>query len=208
MAQHSPHATTTRGRFCLWRRVAAGFLWLVWRRSDRRILVGYCGHEPLSTPAVMSSRAWFEISKKPEARSSGPMVRVCGARGDRQRPIVPQGCPCSIVGAGGLNDRVRDGNGCFPSAIVTNPPASHNSRVTNKSIPDAPPCCQEVVSARFNVGVSSRKRQAATMRKCGRCQRDHAQKPHQHEHALPGAVLLPRPRFLADAGLCCAPGHH
>src|SRR5690349_12446763 len=55
-------------------------------------------------------------------------ARVCGARGDRQRPIVPQGCPCSIVGAGGLNDRVRDGNGCVPSAVVTNPPASHNSR--------------------------------------------------------------------------------
>ena len=55
-------------------------------------------------------------------------LRGCGARGDWQRPIVPQGCRCSIVGAGGLHDRVRDGNGCVPSAVVTNPPASHNSR--------------------------------------------------------------------------------
>ena len=67
-------------------------------------------------------------NKRPEARCSGPQTRADSARGDRQRPIVPQGCPCSIVGAGGLNDRVRDGNGCVPSAVVTNPPASHNSR--------------------------------------------------------------------------------
>jgi hypothetical protein len=40
-----------------------------------------------------------------------------------QRPIFPQGCPCSIIGAERLNYRVRDGNGCFPSAIVTTPPA-------------------------------------------------------------------------------------
>src|SRR6185437_2538017 len=65
-------------------------------------------------------------SKKPEAQGFG--FDGCGARGDRQRPIVPQSCPCSIVGAGGLNDRVRDGNGCAPSAVVTNPPASHISR--------------------------------------------------------------------------------
>src|SRR5271165_799904 len=44
------------------------------------------------------------------------------ARGGRQRLIVPQGCPCSIVRAGELNDRVRDGNGCVPSAIVISLP--------------------------------------------------------------------------------------
>ena len=40
-----------------------------------------------------------------------------------QRPIFPGGCPPSIVGAEGLNDRVRDGNECFLFAIVTTPPA-------------------------------------------------------------------------------------
>jgi hypothetical protein len=45
------------------------------------------------------------------------------ARGNRRRPIFPEGCPSSIVGAGGLNDRVRDGNGCDPSAEVTGFPA-------------------------------------------------------------------------------------
>jgi hypothetical protein len=41
----------------------------------------------------------------------------------RRLPIFPQGCPCSIVGAEGLNCRVRDGNGCTPFAIVTGSPA-------------------------------------------------------------------------------------
>ena len=40
-----------------------------------------------------------------------------------QRPIFPGGYPPSIVGAERLNCRVRDGNGCFPFAIVTTPPA-------------------------------------------------------------------------------------
>ena len=50
------------------------------------------------------------------------------AREDWRRPIVPEDCSSSIVGARRLNDRVRDGNGCDPSARVTNPPA-HTSRV-------------------------------------------------------------------------------
>jgi hypothetical protein len=40
-----------------------------------------------------------------------------------QRPIFPGDPSPSIVGAEGLNGRVRDGNGCFPFAIVTTPPA-------------------------------------------------------------------------------------
>src|SRR5579859_6779213 len=65
--------------------------------------------------------------------SNGPQ-RLCG-RGDRQRPIVPQGCPCSIVGAGELNDRVRDGNGCIPSAIVTSLPARRDAMALQHMIP-------------------------------------------------------------------------
>ncbi len=36
-----------------------------------------------------------------------------------RRPIFPRGCPLSIFGAGELNFRVRDGNGCGLSARVT-----------------------------------------------------------------------------------------
>ena len=37
----------------------------------------------------------------------------------RQRPTLPHSCPCSTIGAGRLNFRVRDGIGCGPSAIAT-----------------------------------------------------------------------------------------
>ena len=37
----------------------------------------------------------------------------------RQRPTLPPGHPDSTIGAGGLNGRVRNGNGCDPSAMVT-----------------------------------------------------------------------------------------
>src|SRR5215472_18045025 len=63
-------------------------------------------------------------TKRPEVplRHFGLYLRQY-RRGGRQRLIVPQGCPCSIVRAGGLNGRVRDGNGCVPSAAVTSLPA-------------------------------------------------------------------------------------
>jgi hypothetical protein len=37
----------------------------------------------------------------------------------RQRPTLPPSRPDSTIGAGGLNGRVRNGNGCDPSAMVT-----------------------------------------------------------------------------------------
>ena len=37
----------------------------------------------------------------------------------RQRPTLPQGCPCSTIGPGELNFRVRDGNGCDLSGVAT-----------------------------------------------------------------------------------------
>ena len=33
----------------------------------------------------------------------------------RRRPTLPQSFPCSTIGPGGLNFRVRDGIGCGPS---------------------------------------------------------------------------------------------
>ena len=37
----------------------------------------------------------------------------------RQRPTLPPRLQGSTIGAGGLNFRVRNGNGCFPSAVAT-----------------------------------------------------------------------------------------
>ena len=40
-------------------------------------------------------------------------------QGTRQLPTFPQPRSCSSIGPGGLNFRVRDGNGCGPSGKVT-----------------------------------------------------------------------------------------
>ena len=37
----------------------------------------------------------------------------------RQRPTLPHRCQCSTIGPGGLNFRVRNGNGCGPSGNAT-----------------------------------------------------------------------------------------
>ena len=41
--------------------------------------------------------------------------------GGRRRPSLPQGRPCSTLGAGGLNFRVRYGTGCAPAALAAGP---------------------------------------------------------------------------------------
>jgi hypothetical protein len=40
------------------------------------------------------------------------------SEGVRRCPTLPQGLPCSTIGAEGLNFRVRDGTGCFPFAMA------------------------------------------------------------------------------------------
>src|SRR5690348_16024854 len=64
-------------------------------------------------------------------------TRLC-RRVEWQRPIFPEGCPSSIIGAERLHYRVRDGNGCFPFAIVTTPPAC-----TNLQYPETDRVCLE-----------------------------------------------------------------
>jgi hypothetical protein len=61
--------------------------------------------------------------KAPTASPSGLAVHRRAMNGNeiksRQRPTLPPGYPGSTIGAGGLNGRVRNGNGCDPSAMVT-----------------------------------------------------------------------------------------
>ena len=51
---------------------------------------------------------------KKNAPREARRLKVC-----RQRATLPQGLPCSTIAAGGLNCRVRDGNGWVPSAMAT-----------------------------------------------------------------------------------------
>ena len=97
--------------------------------ADRSILLY------VRTGDAEETGAWREIGLAggPETQGHGaiarPLVDKLNGPGSflflahliysRQRPTFPQSHPCSIIGAGGLNYRVRDGNGCDPSAVVT-----------------------------------------------------------------------------------------
>ena len=53
-------------------------------------------------------------------RASPPRARATRP-GGRRRPSLPQGRPCSTLGAGRLNFRVRYGSGCAPAAVAAGP---------------------------------------------------------------------------------------
>ena len=54
------------------------------------------------------------------SRASPPRARATRP-GGRRRPALPQGRPCSTLGAGRLNFRVRYGSGCAPAAVAAGP---------------------------------------------------------------------------------------
>ena len=54
-----------------------------------------------------------EKTKRPRSGSRGGVSQGC-----RRRPTLPRPLGRSTIGAVGLNDRVRDGNGCGPYALV------------------------------------------------------------------------------------------
>ena len=53
------------------------------------------------------------------AKRKARRFRRASQEKSRQRPTLPRSCPRSTIGAEGLNDRVRNGNGCGPLAMVT-----------------------------------------------------------------------------------------
>ena len=64
----------------------------------------------------MGSFAFF-VAEKTKA-PAGLRWGFCRIK-SRRRPTLPRRCQRSTIGAGGLNFRVRDGNGCNPSAKAT-----------------------------------------------------------------------------------------
>src|SRR5688500_15694097 len=52
-------------------------------------------------------------ARSPRWKSSGGFANGC-----RRRPTLPRPLGRSTIGAVGLNDRVRDGNGCGPYALI------------------------------------------------------------------------------------------
>src|SRR5215813_10745415 len=53
-----------------------------------------------------------------ESRSTPIRGERLSSKYVRRCPTLPQGLPCSTIGAERLNFRVRDGTGCFPFAMA------------------------------------------------------------------------------------------
>ena len=81
-----------------------------------RPLEGRAGPERAGLAMLPPYFAWLvPIAKKAHALRAWASWRKL----PRRRPTLPGGRPPSTIGAGGLNFRVRDGNGCGPTAIAT-----------------------------------------------------------------------------------------
>src|ERR687889_624490 len=66
----------------------------------------------MDTPAVQA-RSVQEHEKARATQIGWPALQGC-----RRRPTLPRPLGRSTIGAARLNDRVRDGNGCGPCALV------------------------------------------------------------------------------------------
>ncbi len=72
----------------------------------------YC--RPLARSTTNANGTWRAWQESKESRDDdGEKAKT------RQRPTLPPRLQGSTIGAGGLNCRVRNGNGCCPSAIAT-----------------------------------------------------------------------------------------
>ena len=73
-----------------------------------------------------------------QTKAQNPAVHPHELRGSqalsRRRPTLPPSCPGSTMGAGGLNFRVRNGNGCGPTAIATG-----KIKMSDSGGPEGPP---------------------------------------------------------------------
>ena len=84
-------------------------------------------HDP---PCYGASNNNLDFGNEFPAQQLKYPTTAAGSRGDRKsrgvfterfwrRPTLPGGLPPSTIGAGRLNFRVRNGNGCIPAAITT-----------------------------------------------------------------------------------------
>ena len=106
------HRPCRRLRRRVRRRAGAG----AGRASGRDRIRSAAGHG-LHRPDAARLRAGH-LERRPRLNVRTPGLSIEPGRcGDlpRQRPTLPRSCPRSTIGLGGLNFRVRDGNGCGPS---------------------------------------------------------------------------------------------
>ena len=92
-----------------------GFVGVVSRvRSDR-----YARNRPTQRVRIIDPARPTTIRRLSAEFGGNGQARNPKTQKSWRRPMFPKGCPLSIFGAGELNFRVRDGNGCGLSARVT-----------------------------------------------------------------------------------------
>src|ERR1700684_816990 len=78
------------------------------------------------------ARHWFNTRTGGVAKAGEGLKKRArnkrALRGSWRRPTLPQRNPCSTIGPGGLNDRVRDGIGCNPSGKTTKKEGGESAR--------------------------------------------------------------------------------
>ncbi len=92
-----------------------------------------------------------KTTKAPSSRSSEGAFRH---QKSRRRPTLPGGLPPSTIGAGGLNCRVRNGNGCFPAAMATGNLALGGSPTPRRV--GATPGCDSAAPERSKASTSTK----------------------------------------------------
>ena len=93
--------------------------------------------------AAWADRPFRTIESAEKQKSLRMMRRLFWREISRQRPTLPPSCPGSTIGAGGLNFRVRNGNGCDPSAIATGKLVTYSKAIARafrpRSLAPTPP---------------------------------------------------------------------
>ena len=76
-------------------------------------------YRPQALPATAPPRLRCRLNPPVPTREWSPARAGDHRDKSRRRPTLPGNLSPSTIGAGGLNCRVRNGNGCFPTAMVT-----------------------------------------------------------------------------------------
>ena len=85
------------------------------------------------------SRAQNDSSRAGEMKKAEHLARPFSFQNPRRRPTLPRSYPRSTIGPGGLNFRVRDGNGCDPSGMVAGKRLRTGARSQKPGVRRKPP---------------------------------------------------------------------
>ena len=113
----------------------------------------------IQRPTAIESRTQNSSKLTDFLQIKSPTLRIRKDRAlniySRRRPTLPQSRPCSTIGAGGLNFRVRNGNGCGPSAAATGKLFRIPSAFALRGDGETAPSCQRAATAgaTLNLGL-------------------------------------------------------